>query len=185
MCFANAVLQVLVYCAPFAGLFARLHALLGPDAFLPSSESAHPSAYPHLGGGGENANASASGNAGNNKEGENKGVLAPAPLVRATGAFLREFLVSPKAGGKKPAGNGAGSGSGTGKGKGKASPAEEEEEEAEAFIPTGVYDVLKGKKRFDHMRVSGEFLAFRFTKFCLGFPSCDFSSPCAIPLPIL
>ncbi|KAJ7205534.1 hypothetical protein GGX14DRAFT_367896 [Mycena pura] len=106
MCFANAVLQVLVYCPAFVGLFARLQALLGEE--------------------GDGA-------------GEGEGaVLGAAPMVRATGAFLREFV--------RPA-----AGSGSGKGKGKAEASEEEEEE-EAFIPTGVYDALKGKKRFDHMR---------------------------------
>ncbi|KAJ7729486.1 hypothetical protein B0H14DRAFT_3169205 [Mycena olivaceomarginata] len=74
------------------------------------------------------------------------GVLGPAPLVRATGAFLREFIGSASA--KKPVNGGAG-----GKGKGKVSPAEEQEEEPEAFIPTHIYDALKGKKRFDGMRV--------------------------------
>jgi hypothetical protein len=73
-------------------------------------------------------------------------VLGPAPLVRATGAFLRELIVSVSA--KKPVSGGAG-----GKGKGKVSPAEEQEEEPEAFIPTHIYDTLKGKKHFDGMRV--------------------------------
>jgi hypothetical protein len=62
------------------------------------------------------------------------------------GAFLHEFIVSISA--KKPVNGGAG-----GKGKGKVSPAEEQEGEPEAFIPTHIYDVLKGKKRFDGMLV--------------------------------
>jgi hypothetical protein len=49
-------------------------------------------------------------------------VLGPAPYVRATGAFLREFIVSVSA--KKPVNGGVG-----GKGKGKVSPVEEQEEE--------------------------------------------------------
>ncbi|KAJ7777729.1 hypothetical protein B0H14DRAFT_2538612 [Mycena olivaceomarginata] len=115
MCFANAVLQVLVYCAPFSSLFARLHALLGEA------------------------------DGGQDDGGGGGGVLGPAPLVRATGAFLREFIVSVNA--KKPVNGGWG-----GKGKGKVLPAEEQEEEPEAFIPTHIYDALKGKKRFDGMR---------------------------------
>ncbi|KAJ7199456.1 hypothetical protein GGX14DRAFT_373057 [Mycena pura] len=108
MCFANAVLQVLVYCPAFVGLFARLQALLGEEGD----------------GGGESEGA----------------VLGAAPLVRATGAFLREFVRPVAAVG------------GSGKGKGKAEASEEDDEEEEAFIPTGVYDALKEKKRFDHMR---------------------------------
>ncbi|KAJ7792837.1 hypothetical protein B0H14DRAFT_3115102 [Mycena olivaceomarginata] len=131
MCFANAVLQVLVYCAPFSSLFARLHALLGEAEFDVAGTGA----------GGFNTNPSG----GQDDGGGGGGVLGPAPLVRATGAFLREFIVSVSA--KKPVSGGAG-----GKGKGKVSPAEEQEEEPEAFIPTHIYDALKGKKRFDGMR---------------------------------
>ncbi|KAJ7788597.1 hypothetical protein B0H14DRAFT_3503990 [Mycena olivaceomarginata] len=48
---------------------------------------------------------------------------------------------------------------------GKVSPAEEQEEEPEAFIPTHIYDALKGKKRFDgmwggHQEDAEEFLGF-------------------------
>jgi ubiquitin carboxyl-terminal hydrolase 10 len=132
MCFANAVLQVLVYCALFSSLFARLHALLGEAEFDVAGTGA----------GGFNTNPSG----GQDDGGGGGGVLGPAPLVRATGAFLREFIVSVSA--KKPVNGGAG-----GKGKGKVSPAEEQEEEPEAFIPTHIYDALKGKKRFDGMRV--------------------------------
>ncbi|KAJ7728890.1 hypothetical protein B0H16DRAFT_1330669 [Mycena metata] len=116
MCFANAILQTLVYCQPFSALFAGLG----------------------FGGGDD-------------------GVLRGAPLVRATGAFLREFLSAPPASSPAPGAPGGGAGAGRvngggGKGKGKAAPKEPEEEEREAFIPTGVYDALKGKKRFDNMR---------------------------------
>jgi ubiquitin carboxyl-terminal hydrolase 10 len=62
------------------------------------------------------------------------------------GAFLRGFIMNVSA--KKPVNGGAG-----GKGKGKVSPAEEQEQEPEAFIPTHIYDALKGKKRFDGIRV--------------------------------
>jgi ubiquitin carboxyl-terminal hydrolase 10 len=107
MCFANAVLQVLVYCAPFAQLFMRLRSLLG--------------------------------------EGERG-----AAMVRATGDFLLEFVADEKA---SKSGNGNGGGNGKGKGKERAQAEEEEADPEEAFIPTNVYDALKDKKRFDHMRV--------------------------------
>ncbi|KAJ7049226.1 hypothetical protein C8F01DRAFT_1185032, partial [Mycena amicta] len=108
MCFANAVLQVLLCTRAFYALFDRMQ--------------------------------------GEAKEGDKQkqkaqGVLGPAPLVRATAAFLREFL--------------RGQGGGcrrfwvvdTPKAKGKARA-----ERRLAFIPTVVYDALKGKKRFDGMR---------------------------------
>lgn len=108
MCFANSVLQVLVYCPPFYHLFAELGKL------LPRGKSTVP----------------------------------PTPLVNATIEFLREFVVvdgsemSPKDGSK---------------GKGKAKEASdgdegENDEWDDSFIPTYVYDALKEKKRFDHMR---------------------------------
>ncbi|KAJ7465978.1 hypothetical protein FB451DRAFT_1138093 [Mycena latifolia] len=97
MCFANAVLQALVHCPPFAALVARL------------------------------------------------GTGRTGGLLGAMGAFVREFVIEAKTS------NASGSGTATGKGKGKAEQ-EEEEEEREAFVPTGVYDALKGSKRFEHMR---------------------------------
>ncbi|KAK7019542.1 cysteine proteinase [Favolaschia claudopus] len=155
MCFANAVLQVLLYCAPFAGLFSRMGALLGEAEFDVSSggnNNANANAFPLPGaagaaaeaddgaGGLGGANGGAAGIVGTAAGGG--GVLAAAPLVRATGAFLKEFVVTPK-----PTPTPAGAG--TAKGKAKA---EERAEEPEAFIPTYVYDALKGKKRFDGMR---------------------------------
>ncbi|KAJ7858804.1 hypothetical protein B0H14DRAFT_3447012 [Mycena olivaceomarginata] len=139
MCFVNAVLQVLVYCAPFSSLFARLHALLGEAEFDVAGTGA----------GGFNTNPSGAQDDG----GGGGGVLGPVPLVCATGVFMREFIVNASA--KKPVNGGAG-----GKGKGKVSPAG-----PKAFIPTHVYDALKGKKRFDGMRCGGhqedaEFLGF-------------------------
>ncbi|CAK5278168.1 unnamed protein product, partial [Mycena citricolor] len=97
MCFANAVLQVLLRCEPFVRFFSRLQALAGEDE---------------------------------------DGWLEPAPLVRATGAFMKKFIrpvVAPSAG------------------KGKAR-AEDEDDFEDAFIPTEIYDALKDKKRFDGMR---------------------------------
>ncbi|KAJ7154047.1 hypothetical protein C8R46DRAFT_911866 [Mycena filopes] len=122
MCFANAVLQTLVYCAPFGALFAGLYSVLGPQAV----------------GADDTAGAGAA---------RGGGMLEGAPLVRATGAFLKEF--------QAPARRGSVGASGerrNGNGKGKAQKEDEEEDEREAFIPTGIYDALKGKKRFDNMR---------------------------------
>ncbi|KAJ7114670.1 hypothetical protein C8R43DRAFT_902953 [Mycena crocata] len=104
MCFANAVLQVLGCCPPFAALVGGLRGVLGPVEATAGAPWA-------------------------------------APLLRATGEFLREFDTK--------AANGSGNGKEKGKGRAEA---EEEDEEGEAFIPTYVYDALKGKKRFDSMR---------------------------------
>ncbi|KAK7038388.1 cysteine proteinase [Favolaschia claudopus] len=171
MCFANAVLQVLLYCAPFAGLFSRMGALLGEAEFDVSNNAnnANANAFPPPGAAGP-AGAAAEGDAGAGTLGGANGgagvvgtatggggVLAAAPLVRATGAFLKEFVVTPKPTLPTPAG------AGTAKGKAKA---EERAEEPEAFIPTYVYDALKGKKRFDGCGWGGqqedaeEFLGF-------------------------
>ncbi|KAJ7178307.1 hypothetical protein C8R46DRAFT_1076315 [Mycena filopes] len=122
MCFANAVLQTLVYCAPFGALFAGLYSVLGPQAV----------------GADDTAGAGAA---------RGGGMLEGAPLVRATGAFLKEFQAPARRGSV-----GANGERRNGNGKGKAQKEDEEEEEREAFIPTGIYDALKGKKRFDNMR---------------------------------
>ncbi|KIJ59679.1 hypothetical protein HYDPIDRAFT_177724 [Hydnomerulius pinastri MD-312] len=105
MCFANAVLQVLMYCPPFWRLFHEL---------------------------GKFVDSPADGDVSNSKT----------PLVDATVRFLREFI--PK---EKPAPEGKG------KGVDRAYKyGDEEEDVMDSFIPTYVYDALKEKKRFDHMR---------------------------------
>jgi ubiquitin carboxyl-terminal hydrolase 10 len=89
MCFANTVLQILLYCAPFYRLFSELGKL------------------------------------------QDRPKLAQTPLVDATVRFLKEFV------------------------PGKRERLEEDEEEEDpeaAFVPTYVYEALKEKKRFDHMR---------------------------------
>ncbi|KAJ7270329.1 hypothetical protein C8J57DRAFT_306533 [Mycena rebaudengoi] len=110
MCFANAVLRVLMYCAPFAQLFMQLRSLFG--------------------------------------EGERGAAM------RATGDFLLQFVADEKVSKRRANGNGNGGTNGNGKGKGKerAQAEEEEADPEEASIPTNVYDALKDKKRFDHMR---------------------------------
>lgn len=106
LCFANAVLQVLMYCPPFWNLFYEL------GRFLDGSS-------------------------------ENGVSTSKTPLVDATIRFLREFIPKQKA---------------APEGKGKAvdraynAYREEEENIMDSFIPSYVYDALKEKKRFDHMR---------------------------------
>ncbi|KAG6371844.1 cysteine proteinase [Boletus reticuloceps] len=106
MCFANAVLQVLIYCPPFWRLFHELGRFLDTPT---------------------------DGDVSNSKT----------PLVVATVKFLKEFI--PKT--KPPP-----------EGKGKAVDrtnngySDEEDNLMDSFIPTYVYDALKEKKRFDHMR---------------------------------
>lgn len=111
LCFANAVLQVLMYCPPFWNLFYEL------GRFLDGSS-------------------------------ENGVSTSKTPLVDATIRFLREFIPKQKA---------------ALEGKGKAveraynAYREEEEDIMDSFIPSYVYDALKEKKRFDHMRVRWHF----------------------------
>ncbi|KAG9318931.1 cysteine proteinase [Chiua virens] len=105
MCFANAVLQVLIYSQPFWRLFHEL------GKFLDIPADGHIS---------------------NSKT----------PLVDATVGFLKEFV--PKT---KP----------TPEGKGKgvdrtSNGCDDDDDLMNSFIPTYVYDALKEKKRFDHMR---------------------------------
>jgi ubiquitin carboxyl-terminal hydrolase 10 len=99
MCFANAVLQVLIYCPPFYRLF---HDLAKFDADVSNTKT---------------------------------------PLVAATVRFLDEFM--PKT---RPAPEG--------KGKAVDRGYSDDEDLMDSFIPTYIYDALKEKKRFDHMRVS-------------------------------
>ncbi|KAL0946429.1 hypothetical protein HGRIS_012652 [Hohenbuehelia grisea] len=132
MCFANSVLQVLVYCPPFHKLFAELGRLLGDG-----------------GAGGVLAGAAAA-----------SAVLGamsdkterPAPLVDATVKFLREFVQESK----PPAGEGVRevlvNGGRGNKGKERDLGTKEDDWDGESFIPTYVYDAVKTHKRFDHMR---------------------------------
>ncbi|KAH9484498.1 putative ubiquitin carboxyl-terminal hydrolase 3 [Psilocybe cubensis] len=140
MCFANSVLQVMVYCPPFHRLFGELGRVFrGLD-----------------------------GEKGNGKE---KG--RETPLVDATIEFLREFVEDKKVKGVNGNGNANGSAngntlasafafasaSGSGRGKGKekdismGEPERNEDDwDGESFLPTGIYDAMKAKKRFDGMR---------------------------------
>ncbi|KAJ7058298.1 hypothetical protein C8F01DRAFT_1147794 [Mycena amicta] len=147
MCFANAVLQVLLCTRAFYALFEQMQGVLGPQAFVVGDADAEgEEAFPVVAG--SEAKEADKQKPKQKQKAQQQGVLGPAPLVRATAAFLREFV----------RGQGGGSGSSTptpkakGKGKGRAEASAEDDEDGEAFIPTVVYDALKGKKRFDGMR---------------------------------
>ncbi|KAK7455261.1 hypothetical protein VKT23_011133 [Stygiomarasmius scandens] len=126
MCFANSVLQVLLYCPPFFRLFFEL------GKHLPSSGVDEPVV-------------------GNNPL---KVPLVKA-TIEFLRDFLPPEKKSKEGKGESGVGSGAspsGSGKGKGKEKEKEEYGEEDEWERESFIPTYVYDAMKEKKRFDGMR---------------------------------
>jgi ubiquitin carboxyl-terminal hydrolase 10 len=134
MCFANAVLQILLYCAPFHRLFLELGKLLPAVATQKDGASSGSSA--------PSASSSAT------------------PLVEATVTFLKEFVTPKKPlliNGKSGVMSGVASGSGYGRGnKGKEREMIEMDDDwdLDSFLPTYIYDAMKEKKRFDTMRVS-------------------------------
>jgi len=127
MCFANSVLQILVYCAPFNRLFGDLGRVL------------------------EKEGVGAQGNAGGQTPVSASSSVTP--LVDATITFLKEFAGAKK-GGKGNNGFGVASGSGYRKGKEREVFPEEDEWNMDSFLPGYIYDAMKEKKRFDTMRVS-------------------------------
>ena len=187
MCFANSVLQIMVYCPPFHRLFAELGRVLGAGGLngvggKTEGTAAEESAY---------------------------------PLVEATVEFLREFVVDdkPKEKDSKEKGqananasvngrvastsastsisaSGSSSRSSSSRGKGKereransvnvgSGGGEMRDEDdagavTESFLPTYVYDAMKVKKRFEHMRVSFFFLSFFFLLCSLCFLRSSF-----------
>lgn len=176
MCYANSVLQLLVYCTPFQRLFAELGKILSGSAVTGSSGSDS-----LVNGSGPSTSSSASTstpiNGLNGKE-KDKDAVGMTPLVDATVEFLREFLDDRKTKSKTKKQvhskkgsvlvNGTGSGSGvTSKGKEKEtlldgvvdddSIGDVDWEACDSFLPTYVYDAMKLKKRFDHMRVCSLF----------------------------
>jgi ubiquitin carboxyl-terminal hydrolase 10 len=191
MCFANSVLQIMVYCPPFHRLFAELGKVLGGVGL---------SAV---------AGTSASGTSASGTSASGTAAEASAyPLVEATVEFLKEFVVDddrskelkdPKGkananiNGKIASGSASGSGSssrtsssraGKGKerergdsvndasgGRGAVGGREDEDGGTESFLPTYVYDAMKVKKRFEHMRVS-----FGVFYILVSFPRFSFSS---------
>jgi len=118
MCFANSVLQVLLYCPPFYRLFAALGRLFKGE-----------------------------------KQDERT-----TPLVDATIQFFEEFVQEDTAnkGQEKAKMTLRDSMVRNGKGKEREildGELEDEEDLHNSFIPTYVYDAMKEKKRFEHMRV--------------------------------
>jgi ubiquitin carboxyl-terminal hydrolase 10 len=116
MCFANAVLQLLVYCPPFWKLFRELGRLMGPR-----------------------------------DRGEGQGTDGSVTLlVDATVRFLEEFVSEEKM--PLPTQQ---SPQRTGNVNAKKEEGDEKKEGdgVDSFIPMYVYDAMKEKKRFDHMRV--------------------------------
>ncbi|KAF9532800.1 hypothetical protein CPB83DRAFT_890475 [Crepidotus variabilis] len=141
MCFANAVLQILVYCPPFHKLFVELNRLL---------------VGPVVGGN-------------NNKDETTKGASGSTPLVDATASFLQEFLEDKEkkkgsssrklevVGARGSVSGASGSGNGARSGKGKEKEVKEDgpdhdDWDGESFLPSYVYEAMKTKKIFDTMR---------------------------------
>jgi ubiquitin carboxyl-terminal hydrolase 10 len=177
MCYANSVLQLLVYCTPFQRLFAELGKVLSESAVTGSSGSDS-----LVNGSGPSTSSSGSTstpiNGSNGKEKEkDKDAVGMTPLVDATVEFLREFMDDKKTKSKTKKQvhskkgsvfvNGTGSGSSKGKeketlldGVDDDSSGEVDWEACDSFLPTYVYDAMKLKKRFDHMRVCSFFLPF-------------------------
>jgi ubiquitin carboxyl-terminal hydrolase 10 len=116
MCYANSVLQVLVYCPPFQRLFAELGKVTSGSTSTPI----------------------------NGLNGTEKDAVGMTPLVEATVEFLREFMdeKKPKSKTKKLAHSRKVDGGG-----------EVDWDACDSFLPTYMYDAMKLKKRFDHMRV--------------------------------
>ena len=123
MCYANSVLQVLVYCPPFQRLFAELGKVTSGSTSTPIN-----------------------GLNGTEKE------MGMTPLVEATVEFLKEFMdeKKPKSKTKKLVHSRKGSivVNGTVDGSGEV-----DWDACDSFLPTYMYDAMKLKKRFDHMRV--------------------------------
>ena len=174
MCYANSVLQVLVYCPPFQRLFAELGKVLSGTTVVGSS--------PLLNGSGpSSSSASASGSTSppiNELNGKEKDASGMTPLVDATVEFLREFRddKKPKSKTRKQVRSRKGSVlvNGTGSASGARSKGKEKEtmgvdgsadddsevdwDACDSLLPTYLYDAMKLKKRFDHMKVCGLFL---------------------------
>ena len=177
VCYANSVLQLLVYCTPFQRLFAELGKILSESAIIGSSGS--DSLVNGCGPLPSSTSTSSSGSTstpinglnGKGKE-KDKDAVGMTPLVDATVEFLREFMDDKKTKSKtkKQVHSKKGSilvnGSGpavTSKGKEKEtlldgvvdddSSGEVDWEGCDSFLPTYLYDAMKLKKRFDHMRV--------------------------------
>ena len=132
MCFANSVLQVLVYCAPFHGFFRELGKLVSGAGEALDQTPLVDATIDFL-----------------------KEFVDP-PSTREKAKDVRERVVVGGRG-SVPV-NGFASGSGKSKGKERAFEDSsngrwDTEMEGESFLPTYVYDAMRLKKRFDGMRV--------------------------------
>ena len=180
MCYANSVLQLLVYCTPFQRLFAELGKVLSGSAVTGSDSlvngSGHLSSSTSTSSIGSTSTPVNGVNGVNGKDKEKP--VGMTPLVDATVEFLREFMDDKKTKSRTKKqvhskkgsvavvnGNGSSSGS-TSKGKEKETLwdgvvdddiSEVDWEACDSFLPTYVYDAMKLKKRFDHMRVCSFF----------------------------
>ena len=128
MCFANSVLQVLVYCAPFHGFFRELGKLVKGAGEALDQTPLVDATIDFL-----------------------KEFVDP-PSAREKAKEARERVV---VGGR---GSVPASGSGKSKGKERAFEETtngrwDTDMEGESFLPTYVYDAMRVKKRFDGMRV--------------------------------
>ncbi|KAF9462678.1 hypothetical protein BDZ94DRAFT_700826 [Collybia nuda] len=131
MCFANSVLQILVYCPPFHRLFAELGRVLGEA-------------------GGQGLGLGEKGNEGTPL------IDATVQFLKefTSGASRGKSDTND---GSRPKG-GLSNGRGKGKGKGREMVLEDEngrdddDWDGESFLPTYIYDAMKEKKRFDNMR---------------------------------
>lgn len=174
MCFANAVLQVLVYCAPFQRLFIELGKMLvSQEQQQTSTPSA--SALPLV------ASSSSSGITviPNSARSQMNGTTTPksgksqTPFIDATVEFLKEFIVEEEGEGpnfgkkaKKTKDGFTNHVNGRSGGKGKEKEIAEADgvdgngdgtdgdDWPESFLPSYVYEAMKEKKRFESMRVS-------------------------------
>ncbi|KAG2019660.1 ubiquitin carboxyl-terminal hydrolase 5 [Coprinopsis cinerea AmutBmut pab1-1] len=147
MCFANSVLQILVYCAPFNRLFMELGRVL-PLANGESSKEKTSSSSTSTSAAAAGSSSSASGSGSSSS--------SSTPLVDATALFLKEFVnEQAKRRGNGGAGVNGFSTSRGGKGKERERTFEVEDDdewEMDSFLPTYIYDAMKEKKRFDTMR---------------------------------
>ena len=199
MCYANSVLQLLVYCTPFQRLFFELgkvlsgSAVTGSDSlvngFGPLSSATSTSSS-------GSTSTSINGLIGLNGKDKEKGkdAVGMTPLVDATIEFLREFNDDKKTKSKTKKqghskkgsvlvnGNGSGSSGVTSKGKEKETlsdgfvdddSSEVDWEACDYFLPTYVYDAMKLKKRFDHMRVCGLFFCYSLVVFQNFYIDCQ------------
>ncbi|KAJ7578547.1 hypothetical protein C8J56DRAFT_797456 [Mycena floridula] len=122
MCFANSVLQILIYCPPFYTLFYELAKLLPPKKLGPGKDGQKPpvSLTP----------------------------LVDATIEFLKDLMVSES----ENGKMTLKDNIGFASRGKGKGKEKEEDAQEADDWDDSFIPTHVYDAMKEKKRFDTMR---------------------------------